>query len=77
MLNKLYCNFGIRGKRLDVLTNYLSNRYQYTNKINFMSPYNKVLCGVPQGSCLGLLLFVLYINDIQLISNFDTTLLCR
>ena len=66
--------FGIRGKTLDLLTSYLKNRYQYTNVRKFMSSYTKVSCGVPQGSCLGPLLFLLYINDISLISNFDATL---
>ena len=74
LLDKLYRNFGIRGKPLDLLTNYLKNRYQHTNVRKFMSSYTKVSCGVPQGSCLGPLLFLLYINDISLISNFDTTL---
>ena len=74
LLDKLYRNFGIRGKPLDLLTSYLKNRYQYTNVRKFMSSYTKVSCGVPQGSCLGPLLFLLYINDISLISNFDTTL---
>ena len=73
LLDKLYHNFGIRGKPLDLLTSYLKNRYQYANVRKFMSSYAKVSCGVPQGSCLGPLLFLLYINDISLISNFDTT----
>ena len=74
LLDKLYRNFGIRGKLLDLLTSYLKNRYQYTNVRKFMSSYTKVSCGVLQGSPLGLLLFLIYINDISLISNFDTTL---
>ena len=39
-----------------------------------MSSCTKVSCWVLQESCLGLLLFLLYIHDISLISNFDTTL---
>ena len=74
LLDKLYRNFGIRGKPLDLLTSYLKNRYQYTNVRKFMSSYTKVSYGVSQGSCLGPLLFLLYINDISLISNFNTTL---
>ena len=74
-LNKLFCNFGIRSKPLYLLTSYLNNRYQYTNKHNYMSSYSKVSCWVSKGSCLGLLLFLLYINENPLISNFDTTYL--
>ena len=49
LLDKLYHNFGIRGKPLDLLTSYLKNRYQYTNVRQFMSSYTKVSCGVPPG----------------------------
>ena len=42
LLDKLYRNFEIRGKPLDLLTSYLKNRYQYTNVRKFMSSYTKV-----------------------------------
>ena len=37
LLDKLYRNFEIRGKPLDLLTSYLNDRYQYTNVRNFIS----------------------------------------
>ena len=52
-LNKLYRNFGIRGKPLNLLISYLKNRYPYTNVSEFMSSYTKVSCGVPRDLALG------------------------
>ena len=75
LLDKLYRNFGIRGKPLDLLTSYLKNRYQYTNVRRFMSSYTKVSSGYPRDLALGRYFFLFYINEISLISNFDTTLL--
>jgi hypothetical protein len=63
LLNKLH-NYGIRGKTHKLLTSYLTNRYQYTNALGEDSDKLPLLYGVPQGSCLGPLLFLIYINDI-------------
>ena len=74
LLWKLYHYFGIRGTAPHLIESYLSNRYQYTNVRGHYSNKLKTTTGAPQGSCLGPLLFLLYINDLPLASEFDTTL---
>ena len=57
-------HYGIRGLPLVWIQNYLSNKFQYVEYNGFCSQSNKIKCSVPQGSILGPLLFLLYINDL-------------
>ena len=53
---------------------YLTNRVQFVYVNGYESDKTQIKCGVPQGSCLGLTLFSLYINDLPDITNFSIRL---
>ena len=58
-------HYGIRGLALDWIRSYFSNRKQYVEYNGHRSSRNEISCGVFQGSILGPLFFLLYINDIN------------
>ena len=61
--------YGVKDKTLSLFTSYLSNRKQVTEINGTPSDSGIIKHGVPQGSILGPLLFLLYINDISESSN--------
>jgi len=70
LLDKIY-HYGIRGLAHTWIKNYLSNRQQFVSTNGLNSSKQTIKFGVPQGSVLGPLLFLLYINDI---TNIDPSL---
>ena len=64
LLNRLRSSFGIRGTALRWFASYLSNRWQRVSFNQEVSERFDLTCRVPQGSCLGPLLFTIYASKI-------------
>ena len=83
LLDKLHW-YGIRGTAHEWFCSYLHNRKQSAIFNGYESEYKLLKCGVPQGSILGPLLFLVYINDLPSVSDLfmpilfadDTNLFC-
>ena len=73
--HKIKIFYGFRGLALKLIQSYLSKKKQYTKVENCKSDVTKIEYGVSQGSSLGPLVFLLYINGLPLASQFDATLL--
>ena len=70
LLKNLYVN-GIRGKGVHWFDSYLNNRRQFCSLNGQHSKARKVTCGIPQGSCLGPLPFIICLNDLEKCLKFS------
>ena len=66
--------YGFRGGTNNLIKSYLHQRKQFVSINGFNSNLETMKCGVPQGSCLGPLLFLIYINDFRFcLSKVETS----
>ena len=67
--------YGIQGDSVKLLESYLTDRMQCCSVNGHILPLDTIKCGVPQGSSLGPLLFIVYMNDLpKSVNNVDITM---
>ena len=76
LLAKLH-KYGVHDTALKWFEDYHTNRMQYVTYNSIKSEQKMIDCGVPQGSILGPLLFLLYIDDLSTVSVLFFNLVCR
>jgi hypothetical protein len=69
LLKRMEVSYGIKGKALEWFTSFLSDRTQIVTFAGNRSASTRLTCGVPQGSVLGPLLFILYAADVMKIAQ--------
>ena len=67
-------SYEIRGNMYKLVTSYIQNCKQFTVCNSIKSQINTIVCSVSQGYTFGLLLFLLYVNDLPLHTKFHVNL---
>ena len=70
LIDKLM-KYGIKEKEIQRFQSYLRGRTQFCSGNGQRSRIEEVICGIPQGSCLGPLLFIVYLNDFESCLEFS------
>lgn len=65
--------YGVKGTEIKWFTSHLNERRQFCRVNGYNSKTLRVTCGIPQGSCLGPLLFILYLNDFESCLQYSST----